>query len=135
MDASRIEFPTRSTMHPRMSGSTLLISSTFCPVCCPIRVPRPFPLPLSMALAVAGQRGEVELSERLLHEPALIGVVEHLPGHLLGREHGQVGDLVADLLDRAPRLGLDVPAGLLEHLLALMPGGLDRLAFVLFRGL
>ena len=36
--------------------------------------------------------------------------------------HGQVGDLAADLVDRAARLGLDVAAGLLHHLLAPLGG-------------
>ena len=62
---------------------------------------------------------------------ALVAPVERLAGHLLGRQHGQVRDLVADLLDRAPRLGLDVAARLLEQLLALLAGRLERLALVL----
>src|SRR3954447_21956398 len=65
------------------------------------------------------QRGEVELAQRLLDVPPLVGAVERLARDLLGRKHGQVGDLGADLLDRAARLGLDVAAGLLHHLLAL----------------
>ena len=58
--------------------------------------------------SASGERREVDLGERLLDQPLLVGVVERLAGHLLGREHGQVGDLLADLLERAPRLGLDV---------------------------
>ena len=46
--------------------------------------------------------------------------VERLARDLLGRQDGEVGDLVADLLDRAPRLGLDVAARLLQQLLALV---------------
>ena len=56
---------------------------------------------------------------------------QRLARHLLGREDRQVGDLVADLLDRAPGLGLDVAAGLLEQLLPLAASGLERLALVL----
>ena len=59
--------------------------------------------------------------ERLLDEPLLVGLGERLARDLLGGEHGEVGDLVADLLDRAARLGLDVAARLLHHLLALAP--------------
>src|SRR6185312_7107962 len=65
--------------------------------------------------AVPAERGEVELLERLLDEPLLIVLVERLARDLLGREDREVGDLVADLLDRAPRLGLDVAPGLLEQ--------------------
>ena len=44
-------------------------------------------------------------------------------------QHGEVGDLVADLLDRAARLGLDVAARLLQQLLALLARGLlERLS-------
>ena len=39
MDASMTELPTRTTMPPRMSGSTLADSSTFWPVCSPMRSP------------------------------------------------------------------------------------------------
>ena len=59
--------------------------------------------------------------------------VERLARDLLGGEHRQVGDLVADLLDRAPRLGLDVAAGLLHQLLALDAGPLERLLLRLSR--
>jgi hypothetical protein len=60
---------------------------------------------------------------------------ERLPGHLLGRQQGQVGDLPADALERAPGLRLDVaPCGgqkLLALALALLgrlrPGGIGRL--------
>ena len=40
----------------------------------------------------------------------MVGVVERLAGDLLRREHGQVGHLPADLLERALRLALDVLA-------------------------
>ena len=62
---------------------------------------------------------EVELGERLLDQAPLVVARQRLAGHLLGRQHRQVGDLAADLLDRAAGLGLDVAPGLLEHLLAL----------------
>ena len=68
---------------------------------------------------VAGQGREVDLGQRLLDQPLVVVVVERLAGHLLGREHGQVGDLLADLLQRAPRLGLDVLARGGDQLLAL----------------
>ena len=48
---------------------------------------------------------------------------------------GEVGDLVADLLDGAARLGLDVPARLLHHLLALAPGLGEDLVLVRLAGL
>ena len=51
--------------------------------------------------------------------------VEHLAGHLAGRDERQVGDLRADLLERAARLGLDLAARLLEAALAL---GLELVA-------
>src|SRR5207244_10143872 len=60
---------------------------------------------------------------RLLHHPPLILGIECLPCHLLGRQHGQVRDLLSDPLERAPRLGLDVPArGGYELLPLLLPG-------------
>ena len=39
IEASRMELPTRRTMPPRMSGSTVLVSSTRWPVCSPMRSP------------------------------------------------------------------------------------------------
>src|SRR6202042_3850814 len=47
----------------------------------------------------------------------------------------QVGDLFADLLDRAPGLGLDIAPGLLHRLVALGLGLLLRLALVPVRRL
>ena len=76
------------------------------------------------------ERAEVELAEGLLDQALLVVLVERLAGHLLGGEDRQVGDLGADLLDRAARLGLDVAARLLQQLLALGPGLLDGLALV-----
>ena len=71
------------------------------------------------AASPSGERREVDLGERLLDQPLVVGVVERLAGDLLGREHGQVGDLLADLLERALRLGLDVAARRGDQLLAL----------------
>src|SRR6185295_20316044 len=85
--------------------------------------------------AVPAERGEIELLERLLDEPLLIVLVEGLARDLLGRQDREVGDLVADLLDRTARLGLDVAPGLLEQLLALDLGLLERLALVDLAGL
>src|SRR6476659_9256268 len=85
--------------------------------------------------AVPAERGEVELLERLLDQPLLVVLVERLAGDLLRRQDREVGDLVADLLDRAPGLGLDVAPGLLEQLLALDLRLLERLALVDLAGL
>ena len=82
-------------------------------------------------------RGEVELAERLLDEPLLVVVVEHLARDLLGRHHRQVGDLAADVVERALARRLDVALGVCrvgfgEDLLAALFGlalvGLGRLA-------
>ena len=43
-----------------------------------------------------------------------------LARHLLGRQHGEVGDLLADPLEGAPGLGLDVAASRGDELLALL---------------
>ena len=59
-----------------------------------------------------GPREAGETAQRLLDQAALVIGVERLAGHLLGREDGQVGDLLADLLQRAPGLGFDVAFGL-----------------------
>src|SRR3954453_8233319 len=85
--------------------------------------------------SLARERREVQLAERFLDEATLVVLVERLARDLLGREHGQVGDLVADLLDRAPRLGVDVAPGLLHELLALEARLLERLALVDLAGL
>src|SRR4029079_16584663 len=55
-------------------------------------------------LWLSGERRKVELLERLLDEPALVLGGERLARHLLRGQHGEVGDLGADLLDRATRL-------------------------------
>ena len=68
--------------------------------------------------ALALQHGEVEVGDRVLDQPAVVVAVEHLAGHLRGRDERQVGDLGADLLERARRLGLDLLARLLEPALA-----------------
>src|SRR6478735_5886091 len=57
---------------------------------------------------------EVELADRLVDQPAVVGVGERLPGHLRRGDQRQVGDLRADLLERAARLGLDLAVGLLH---------------------
>ena len=49
--------------------------------------------------------------------------VERLASHLLGREHRQVGDLLADAVKRAPGLELDVAARRGDELLALVAAG------------
>src|SRR5215218_4201698 len=81
------------------------------------------------------QGREVELVEGLLDQAALVALVERLARHLLGGPDGEVGDLLADLLDRAAGLGLDVAAGLLEHLVALGLGLGEHLALVRLTGL
>src|SRR5262245_26656465 len=63
---------------------------------------------------------EVELADRFVDQPLVVVGGEHLARHLLGRDHGQVGDLGADRLQRARRLGLDLARGLLEPALAVL---------------
>ena len=58
--------------------------------------------------------GEVEALDRLVDQAALIGGVEHLADDALGRLEREVGDLAADLVDRARRLGVDLLARVLE---------------------
>src|SRR4030095_1025327 len=70
--------------------------------------------------AVPAERAEVDLLQRLVDQALLILVVERLAGHLLGRQHGQVGDLPADPLQRAPGLRLDVAPSGREQLPALL---------------
>ena len=72
---------------------------------------------------------EIDLAERLLDEAALVLLVEGLAGDLLGRQHGEVGDLLADLLQRAPRLRFDVAGRRGDQLLALLLAGRRRLGF------
>src|ERR671937_3240943 len=67
---------------------------------------------------------EVELGDRLVDQPAVVGVVEHLPRHLRGGDEGQLGHLGADLAEGAVRLGLDLAPRLLE---AALPVGLGLL--------
>src|ERR1044072_8998847 len=75
---------------------------------------------------LARERREVELRQGVLDELALVVVGQRLARDLLGREDREVGDLVADLLARAPRLGLDLALGGLEHLFALALTRLQR---------
>ena len=84
--------------------------------------------PLALA---STEDAEVEVAQGLLDEALLVGLGQRLARDLLGREHRQVGDLAADLVDRPAGLGLDVAAGLLEQALALGAGGLD--GFLLMR--
>src|SRR4029077_10296747 len=77
--------------------------------------------------AVAAQAGEVDLGQRLVDQALLVVSREGLAGHLLGRQHREVGDLLADALQGAARLRLDVAAGGGEQLLALLATVLRRL--------
>ncbi len=61
--------------------------------------------------ASGGQAGEVQFAQRLLDQPALVGVVERLARDLLGGHDRQVGDLAADVVERALGRGLDVALG------------------------
>ena len=72
--------------------------------------------PLGVALL---QRGEVELGDRLVDEPALILGVEDLARHAGRRLEREVGDLGADQVERALRLGVDLALRLLEPARAL----------------
>ena len=73
-------------------------------------------------LALLAREGrEVQLGHGLLDQAALVLGRQRLPGHLLGGQDREVGDLGADLLDRATGLRLDVLARLLEQLLAALP--------------
>ncbi len=78
-------------------------------------------------LAALPQGREVELRQRLFDEPTLVVLVEGLAGDRLGGGDREVGDLLADLLDGAAGLGLDVAAGLLQQLLTRLLGGLEAL--------
>ncbi len=66
--------------------------------------------------APGGQAGEVEFAERLLHEAPLVGVVERLARDLLGGHDREVGDLAADVVERALGGGVDVALGALGRL-------------------
>ena len=59
---------------------------------------RELPRASAPRLLRAGESREVDLAQRLLDEAALVLLVERLAGDLLGRQHGEVGDLLADLL-------------------------------------
>ena len=61
---------------------------------------------------------EVEVPDRVLDQRAVGVAVEPLPRDLLGGGERELGDLGADLLERPGRLGLDLPARLLEPALA-----------------
>src|SRR5215218_1593863 len=61
---------------------------------------------LGATLLGAGERGEVDLAQRLLDQAAVIAVVERLARDLLGRDDREVGYLLADLVERAAGLGL-----------------------------
>src|SRR3954464_12602344 len=64
------------------------------------------------------QNREVELGDRLFDQTPMVGVVERLACHLRRSEQAQLDDLEPDLLQRAPGLGLDLLARLLEPALA-----------------
>src|SRR5579884_418820 len=81
---------------------------------------------------------EVDVGERLLDQPALVGLGERLARDLLGGDQAEPADLVADLAERlvrrlvdlAPRLlepPLPVGLGLLADALALRVGDAARL--------
>src|SRR5215207_6996933 len=78
-------------------------------------------------LAIAAEGREVDLGERLVDQPPVVLVGERFAGDLLGGEHGEVGDLLPDSLERAPGLRLDVAGGG-QQLLALFPALLGRLS-------
>jgi hypothetical protein len=66
---------------------------------------------------------EVHLGERILDQAAVVVAVERLARDLLRGEHREVAHLLADLVERAPGLLLDVaPRGLHE----LLAGALGR---------
>jgi len=65
-------------------------------------------LHLVPATSILGQDREVDLLERLLDQAALVVLVERLAGDLLGGEHGERRDLLADLVERPAGLG-DAP--------------------------
>ena len=80
-------------------------------------------------------RGEVELVERLLDKALLIVGVERLARDLLGRHHGQVGDLTADVVERAFARRLDVALGALRRFGEDLLSALLRLVLVRVGGL
>ena len=90
-----------------------------------------------------GDAAEVQLAQRLLDQPALVGIGERLAGDLLGGQDRQVGDLAADVVAaparvaasmlRSARLAasssdlLAAPLGLLLVRLGRLAGALDDL--------
>src|SRR5438309_559439 len=84
-------------------------------------------LPSVGATAPLGrERGEVDLRQRLLDQALLVVLGERLPRDLLGRDDREVGDFLADLVERAAGLRLDLAAGPLHRLLVLLAGLLAR---------
>src|SRR5581483_5197322 len=65
---------------------------------------------------------EVDLGERLVDQPLLVGARERLARDLLGGEQAEPADLVADLAERLVRRLLDLAARLLEAALAVLLG-------------
>ena len=69
----------------------------------------------AMSLVAASlESREVEVSDRLVDEPPVVGGIEHLADDALRRVDCEVSDLGADLVERAARLRLDLLARLLE---------------------
>src|SRR5438309_5501438 len=62
---------------------------------------------------------EVDVADRLVDQALVVCVLEDLAGHLRRCDERQLGHLSADLLQRALRLGLDLPLRLLEATLAI----------------
>ena len=113
----------------RRTGRAARAARRACPSPCrPRREPRRIRgRPPASVSSPTPRGGEVDLAEGLLDEAALVLGVEAFAGDLLGRQHGEVGDLAADLLQRAPGLGLDVALGRGDQLLALLFAGGGRL--------
>src|SRR5437868_5337494 len=63
---------------------------------------------------------EIEVPDGALDQPAVVLAVEHLAGHAAGRHERERGHLGTDLLERTPRLRLDLAVGLLEAALAVL---------------
>src|SRR6185295_348515 len=63
---------------------------------------------------------EVDLGERLVDQPLLVGAGERLARDLLGREQRELSDLVADLAECLRGRLLDLAARLLEPPLAVL---------------
>src|SRR5258707_1373300 len=109
---------------PSCSRSTSSLPCSRRPRTAPAHIPGP--APPSVPRGSRGERGEVEVDKRFLDEAALIGVGEHLFRDLLGRQHGQVGNLAADVRDRALGGDLDFALGALgglrDQLLAVLLG-------------